>query len=50
MKPRKPILQSVRLLVQVTERVRELHYSLGTEKITCIGLDFLIAGMVRIAN
>ena len=32
MKPRAPVLQSVRLLDQVRERIRYLHYSLGTEK------------------
>ena len=33
MKPGKPILQSVRLLDQVRERIRYLHYSLNTEKV-----------------
>jgi hypothetical protein len=33
MKPRKPVLLSVRLLDQVKERIRYLHYSLNTEKI-----------------
>jgi integron integrase len=32
MKPRKPPLQSARLLDQVRERIRYLHYSLSTEK------------------
>ena len=32
MKPRNPPLQSFRLLDQVRERVRYLHYSLSTEK------------------
>ena len=32
MKPRTPVLQSVRLLDQVRERIRYLHYSLNTEK------------------
>jgi uncharacterized protein YfbU (UPF0304 family) len=32
MKPRTPVLQSVRLLDQLRERIRYLHYSLSTEK------------------
>ena len=32
MKPRNPPLQSLRLLDQVRERIRYLHYSLSTEK------------------
>ena len=32
-KPGKPILQSQRLLDQVRERIRYLHYSLNTEKV-----------------
>ena len=32
MKPRNPPLQSIRLLDQVRERIRYLHYSLSTEK------------------
>lgn len=32
MKPGTPLLQSTRLLDQVRERVRYLHYSLKTEK------------------
>jgi hypothetical protein len=32
MKPGTPLLKSVRLLDQVRERVRYLHYSLKTEK------------------
>jgi hypothetical protein len=35
MKARKPILQSVRILDQVIERVRYFHYNLSTEK-TCV--------------
>ncbi len=34
MKPGKPLLQSSRLLDQVRERIRYLHYSLNTEKVT----------------
>jgi Phage integrase, N-terminal SAM-like domain len=33
MKPRIPPLQSIRLLDQVRERIRYLHYSLSTEKV-----------------
>lgn len=33
MKPGKPPLQSIRLLDQVRERIRYLHYSLNTEKL-----------------
>ena len=32
MKPGKPVLQSVRLLDQLRERIRYMHYSLSTEK------------------
>jgi integron integrase len=42
MKPRKPILQSVRLLDQVIERVRYLHYSLSTEKTYVYWIKFYI--------
>jgi hypothetical protein len=42
MKPRKPILQSVRLLDQVTERIRYLHYSLSTEKIYLHWVKFFV--------
>ena len=35
MKPRNPPLQSSRVLDQVRERIRYLHYSLSTEK-TCL--------------
>ena len=33
MKHGKPVLQSIRLLDQVRERIRYLHYSLSTEKV-----------------
>ena len=33
MKHGEPVLQSTRLLDQVRERIRYLHYSLATEKI-----------------
>jgi len=32
MKPGTPVLQSIRLLDQVRERIRYMHYSLKTEK------------------
>ncbi len=42
MKPRKPVLQSVRLLDQVKERIRYLHYSLSTEKIYLHWVKFFV--------
>lgn len=42
MKPRKPVLQSVRLLDQVKERIRYLQYSLNTEKIYLYWVKFFI--------
>jgi hypothetical protein len=42
---RHPALQSVRLLDQVHERVRQLHYSLSTEKVCLYGVRFSSAGM-----
>ena len=42
MKPCKPVLQSVRLLDQVKERIRCLHYSLNTEKIYLYWVKFFI--------
>ena len=33
MKPGNPPLQSIRLLDQLRERIRYLHYSLATEKV-----------------
>jgi integron integrase len=42
MKPRKPILQSARLLDQVFERIRYLHYSLSTEKTYVYWIKFYI--------
>ena len=42
MKPRSPPLQSVRLLDQVRERVRYLHYSLSTEKTYLYWVRFFI--------
>jgi len=42
MKPRKPILLSVRLTDQVRERIRYLHYSLSTEKVYLYWVKFFI--------
>jgi len=42
MKPRKPPLQSVRLLDQVRERIRYLHYSLSTERTYLYWVRFFI--------
>jgi integron integrase len=42
MKPRIPALQSVRLLDQVRERARYLHYSLSTEKVYLYWIRFFI--------
>ena len=42
MKPRKPLLQSTRLLDQVRERIRYLHYSLSTEKLYLYWVRFFI--------
>ena len=42
MKPRSPILQSTRLLDQVRERIRYMHYSLSTEKIYLHWVKFFV--------
>ena len=42
MKPRNPPLQSLRLLDQVRERIRYLHYSLSTEKTYLYWVRFFI--------
>ncbi len=42
MKPGKPPLQSIRLLDQVRERIRYLHYSLNTEKLYVYWIKFFI--------
>ena len=42
MKPRKPVLLSVRLIDQVKERIRYLHYSLSTEKVYIYWVKFFI--------
>ena len=41
-KPRNPPLQSTRLLDQVRERARYLHYSLSTEKVYLYWVRFFI--------
>ena len=42
MKPRSPPLQSTRLLDQVRERIRYLHYSLSTEKVYLYWVRFFV--------
>ena len=42
MKPGKPVLQSVRLLDELRERIRSMHYSLSTEKAYVHGVRFFI--------
>lgn len=42
MKPGNPPLQSTRLLDQVRERIRYLHYSLSTEKLYVYWVRFFI--------
>ena len=42
MKPGAPLLQSGRLLDQVCERIRHLHYSLKTEKAYLYQIRFFI--------
>ena len=42
MKPGTPPLQSVRLLDQVCERIRYLHYSLKTEKAYLFWIRFFV--------
>jgi integron integrase len=42
MKPRNPPLQSLRLLDQVRERIRYLHYSLSTEKTYLYWIRFFV--------
>ena len=42
MKPGKPVLQSVRLLDQLRERIRSMHYSLSTKKAAVHGVRFFI--------
>ena len=47
MKPRSPPLQSIRLLDQVRERIRYLHYSLSTEKVYLYWVRFFIRWHAR---
>jgi hypothetical protein len=42
MKPGTPVLQSTRLLDQVRERIRYMHYSLKTEKVYLYWARFFI--------
>ena len=42
MKHGKPVLQSIRLLDQVRERIRYLHYSLSTEKVYLYWVRFFV--------
>ena len=42
MKPGKPLFLSPRLLDQLRERIRSLHYSLNTEKVYVYGVRFFI--------
>ena len=42
MKPRNPPLHSIRLLDQVRERIRYLHYSLSTEKVYLYWVRFFV--------
>lgn len=42
MKPRTPVLQSMRLLDQVRERIRYMHYSLSTEKTYLHWIKFFV--------
>ena len=50
MKPRNPPLQSIRLLDQVRERIRYLHYSLSTEKVYLYWIRFFILWHGRTAG
>ncbi|ABM39064.1 phage integrase N-terminal SAM-like domain-containing protein [Polaromonas naphthalenivorans] len=42
MKPRNPPLHTIRLLDQVRERIRYLHYSLSTEKVYLYWVRFFV--------
>ena len=50
MKPGTPVLRSTRLLDQLRERIRYLHYSLSTEKAYLHWVRFSFGGMVATAN
>ena len=45
MKPGTPHLQSIRLLDQLRERIRYMHYSHSTEKVYLYRVRFSSAGM-----
>ena len=47
MKPGNPPLQSIRLLDQLRERIRYMHYSLATEKVYLYWLRFFIRWSAR---
>lgn len=47
MKPGTPALQSSRLLDQLRERIRYLHYSLSTEKVYVYWVRFFVRWPVR---
>ena len=44
-KPSAPALQSTRILDQLRERIRYMHYSLSTEKVYLYRVRFSSAGM-----
>ena len=50
MKHGKPVLQSIRLLDQVRERIRYLHYSLSTEKVYLCWVRFFVLWHGRTAR
>lgn len=50
MKPGNPPLQSVRLLDQLRERFRYMHYSLSTEKVYMYWVRFFIRWLGRIGQ
>lgn len=50
MKHGKPVLQSIRLLDQVRERIRYLHYSLSTEKVYLYWVRFFVLWHGRTAR
>lgn len=50
MQPRNPPLHSIRLLDQVRERIRYLHYSLSTEKVYLYWIRFFILWHGRTAG
>ncbi len=46
MKPRTPALQSTRVLDQLRERIRYMHYSLNTEKVYVYWVRFFLSWRV----